>query len=104
AQEVPVVAVFLSGRALRGNAELNAADSFVAAWLPGPEGAGVADVLFRRRAGEVRYDLRGRLPFSWPGTPRPPAVAGGAGEPPLFPLGFGLTYRDSGELRQLSEE
>ena len=74
AQDVPVVAVFLSGRPLWVNAELNAADSFVAAWLPGPEGGGVADVLFRTPAGAVRYDFRGRLPFSWPASPRPPAV------------------------------
>ena len=45
--DVPVVAVFLSGRPLWVNAELNAADSFVAAWLPGPEGGGIADVLLQ---------------------------------------------------------
>ncbi|MBV8340826.1 MAG: glycoside hydrolase family 3 protein [Gammaproteobacteria bacterium] len=104
AQDVPVVAVFLSGRPLWVNAELNAADSFVAAWLPGPEGGGVADVLFRTRAGEVRYEVRGRLPFPWPASARVPGGKPGSCEPPLFPLGFGLTYRDSGELRQLSEE
>ena len=43
---VPVVAVFLSGRPLWVNPYLNAADAFVAAWLPGSEGGGVADVLF----------------------------------------------------------
>ena len=103
AQDVPVVAVFLSGRPLWVNAELNAADSFVAAWLPGPEGGGVADVLFRTAAGEVHYDFRGRLPFSWPGSPRPPAVDTGSGEAPLFPLGYGLSYRDEGYLRSLPE-
>jgi len=103
AQQVPVVAVFLSGRPLWVNAELNAADSFVAAWLPGPEGGGVADVLFRGADGRVRYDFRGRLPFSWPGSPRPPAVDASPGEPPLFPFGYGLRLRDVGELRLLPE-
>ena len=101
--DVPVVAVFLSGRPLWVNAELNAADSFVAAWLPGPEGGGIADVLFRAPDGTVRYDFRGRLPFSWPATPRPPAVDGLPGEPPLFAFGYGLTYGDDGYLRRLPE-
>src|SRR5262249_32689717 len=56
AEQVPVVAVFLSGRPLWVNAEINASDSFVAAWLPGAEGAGIADVLFSAADGSVRYD------------------------------------------------
>jgi beta-glucosidase len=102
-QDVPVVAVFLSGRPLWVNAELNAADSFVAAWLPGPEGGGIADVLFRSPEGAVRYEFRGRLPFSWPRSPRPPAVGGGRGEPPLFPFGYGLSSGDDGYLPPLPE-
>jgi len=96
--------VFLSGRPLWVNAELNAADSFVAAWLPGPEGGGIADVLFRAADGAVRYDFHGRLSFSWPRSPRPPAVDDRGGEPPLFPFGYGLTYRVAGELPQLPED
>ena len=103
AQGIPVVAVFLSGRPLWVNAELNAADSFVAAWLPGPEGGGVADVLFRSNEGGVRYDFRGRLSFSWPRSPRPPALGRRPGEPPLFPYGYGLSYGDNGDLPQLPE-
>src|SRR5580693_387051 len=103
AQDVPVVAVFLSGRPLWVNAELNAADSFVAAWLPGPEGGGVADVLFKAADGTVPYDFRGRLPFSWPASPRPPSVDNGPGEVPLFAFGYGLRYEDDGYLQPLSE-
>ncbi len=103
AQDIPVVAVFLSGRPMWVNAEINAADSFVAAWLPGPEGGGIAEVLFRDPDGTVNYDFRGRLPLSWPATPRPPAVDGLPGEAPLFPFGYGLTYADDGYLRQLPE-
>jgi beta-glucosidase len=101
AADVPVVAVLLSGRPLWVNAELNAADSFVAAWLPGPEGEGVADVLFRAPDGSVRYDFRGRLAFSWPRSARVPAVDHRPGEPPLFPYGYGLTYEDDGDLQPL---
>jgi beta-glucosidase len=89
AQQVPVVAVLISGRPLWIEAELAASDSFVVAWLPGAEGGGVADVLFRARNGKVAHDFRGRLPLSWP------RVAGtGAGPAePLFPYGYGLRYR-----------
>lgn len=103
ALDVPVVAVFLSGRPLWVNAEINAVDSFVAAWLPGPEGGGIADVLFRAADGTVRYDFRGRLPFSWPATPRPPGVDGRPGERPLFAFGYGLSYADDGYLARLPE-
>ena len=47
-QGIPVVAVLMSGRPLYVNAHLNAADVFVAAWLPGSEGQGLADVLLAR--------------------------------------------------------
>lgn len=98
AQRIPVVAVFLSGRPMWVNAELNAADSFVAAWLPGGEGGGVADVLFRAPSGAVRYDFHGRLSFAWPRSPNVPAPGAA-----LFAEGYGLTYKDSGELPQLPE-
>ncbi|HMI36914.1 MAG TPA: TIM-barrel domain-containing protein, partial [Steroidobacteraceae bacterium] len=67
---VPVVAVFLSGRPLWVNAEINAADAFVAAWLPGSEGGGVADLLIGDAAGKPRHDFTGRLSFSWPRNAR----------------------------------
>jgi beta-glucosidase len=101
--DVAVVAVLLSGRPLWLNAEINAADSFVVAWLPGPEGGGVADVLFRKSDGSVRFDFRGKLPFSWPATAQPPAVDGRPGAPPQFPFGYGLTYADEGYLPRLPE-
>jgi beta-glucosidase len=63
---VPVVSIFLSGRPLWINPYLNASDAFVAAWLPGSEGEGIADVLFTAPDGAVRHDFRGKLSFSWP--------------------------------------
>jgi beta-glucosidase len=93
-----VVALFLSGRPLWVNAELNAADSFVAAWLPGPAAAGIADVLFRASDGATRHDFRGQLPFAWPRAPR-----ARRGEGALFPAGYGLRYRDAGDVPHLPE-
>lgn len=90
---IPTVAVFLSGRPLYANPEINAADAFVAAWLPGSEGGGVADVLIGDAEGRPRADFRGALPFSWPRSPdQAPQNAGADGYDPQFPLGYGLAY------------
>ncbi len=92
ADGIPVVAVFLSGRPLWVNREINAADAFVAAWLPGSEGGGIADVLLRSPTGEVRHDFSGRLSMSWPAhCDQFDNNAGSPGYAPLFPLGFGLS-------------
>ncbi|MYD96887.1 MAG: glycoside hydrolase family 3 protein [Gammaproteobacteria bacterium] len=95
---IPTVAVFLTGRPMWVNPELNAADAFVVAWLPGTEGAGVADVMFRGPDGDVGHDFRGKLSFSWPGHPlQTPLNLGDTGYSPLFPYGFGLRYRDGAD-------
>lgn len=65
-QGIPIVSIFLSGRPLIINRELEASDAFVAAWLPGSEGAGIADVIFKNSQGEINYDFVGKLGFSWP--------------------------------------
>ncbi len=102
---IPVVSVFLSGRPLWVNREINASDAFVAAWLPGSEGGGIADVLFRGADGTIAHDFTGRLPFSWPKTAvQTPLNAGQPGYDPLFALGHGLDYRTPMELPQLPEE
>jgi beta-glucosidase len=83
----PVVVVLLSGRAMIVSEELAQADAFVAAWLPGTEGAGVADVLF----GD--YKPTGKLPVSWPRSmAQVPVNVGDASHDPLFKYGYGLTY------------
>jgi beta-glucosidase len=94
---VPVVSVFLSGRPLWVNPLLDASDAFVAAWLPGSEGGGIADVIFTTADGAMRHDFRGRLSFSWP--KRPEQTVLNVGDPaydPLFPFGYGLTYAGRG--------
>jgi beta-glucosidase len=101
---VPTVTVFLSGRPLWVNPLINASDAFVAAWLPGSEGEGVADVLFRSR-GPEHHDFTGRLAFSWPATAMPVTYdetgkAAGA----LYPLGWGLDYGSKAESAKLSED
>jgi beta-glucosidase len=86
---VPVVVVVLSGRPLVLDGTVGQADALLAAWLPGTEGAGVADVLF----GD--YKPTGKLSFTWPHSMNEVPVGHGtkASESPLFPLGFGLSYQ-----------
>lgn len=101
---VPTVAVFLSGRPLYVNPEINAADAFVAAWLPGSEGGGLADVLVAGADGRSRHDFRGRLSFSWPRSPdQAPQNRGGADYDPQFAYGFGLSYAESVQTPALVE-
>jgi beta-glucosidase len=85
---VPTVVVVLSGRPVVLGAIADQADAIVAAWLPGTEGQGVADVLF----GD--YPPTGKLSFTWPRTMDQVPLGHGkpAIENPLFPLGFGLSY------------
>jgi beta-glucosidase len=105
ADRIPVVAIFLSGRPLWVNPELNASDAFVAAFLPGGEGGGIADVLFRDPSGGIRYDFKGKLSYSWPKrADQTPLNVGDAGYDPLFAYGYGLTYADRRDLPRLSEE
>lgn len=92
AQGIPLVSVFISGRPLWVNPELNASDAFVAAWLPGTEGKGIADVLFRGENYETAHDFKGRLSFSWPRHPsQSPLNRGDKSYHPLFPYGYGLS-------------
>jgi beta-glucosidase len=101
AQGVPVVAVFLAGRRVWVNREINASDAFVMAWLPGSEGEGVADVLLRKPDGKVQYDFHGKLSFAWPRSAV--QVAQAAGQKPQYPYGYGLTYADHDNAGPLSE-
>ena len=98
AQGIPVVSIFISGRPMWVNAELNASDAFVAAWLPGSEGKAIADVLFMDHQGKVQYDFKGKLSFSWPKTPDQIVNLNDEKYQPLLPYGFGLQYGDKNLL------
>jgi beta-glucosidase len=84
---VPVVTVLISGRPMILGDTLEKSDAFVAAWLPGSEGQGVADVLF----GD--HNPTGKLSFTWPRSmDQIPVNVGDEAYDPLFPYGFGLGY------------
>ncbi|MEP0354784.1 glycoside hydrolase family 3 protein [Paraglaciecola sp.] len=75
---VPVITILVSGRPLIVDKEMSLSSAFVAAWLPGSEGQGVADVLFGDKG------FQGKLPFNWPQHDS---------KKPLFPYGYGLRYK-----------
>ncbi|RUO77691.1 glycoside hydrolase family 3 protein [Idiomarina seosinensis] len=101
-QDIPVVSVFISGRPMYVNPELNASDAFVAAWLPGSEGQGVADVIIADENGEPRHPMTGELPFSWPADPSQGRLNSDQDDyAPLLEVGFGLNY---GEQNTLSDD
>ena len=86
-----VIVILISGRPRVITEQLPLADAWVAAWLPGTEGGGIADVLF----GD--YPFSGKLPYSWPrSNEQLPININNSAEKtgcdaPLFPFGYGLT-------------
>ena len=84
-----LVVILISGRPMVVTEQIDLSDAFAAAWLPGSEGQGVADVLF----GD--YPFTGKLPYTWPRSmdqipfdfDHLETTGPGA---PLFPLGYGL--------------
>jgi beta-glucosidase len=78
------IVVLFSGRPLIINTQLNQANAFVAAWLPGTEGAGITDVLF----GD--YGFVGKLPVTWPNAVIQEPINLDDGKTGLFPFGYGI--------------
>jgi len=91
-QSKTVIVLLISGRPRVITDQLSLADAWVAAWLPGTEGAGIADVLF----GD--YPFTGKLSYSWPRSNEqlPININNSADrigcDAPLFPFGYGLKY------------
>src|SRR4029077_16829837 len=87
-----LIVVVMSGRPVMLDAILPTADAGVAAWLPGPEGAGLGDVLFGDRP------FTATTPYTWPKTPNDaPRTGKDAGHRAVLPLGYGVTA--DGSLR-----
>jgi len=89
---IPTVTVFLSGRPLWVRPEIEASNAFVAAWLPGTEGGGIADVLVGDAAGRPRHDFSARLSFAWPNDGIPAGTQPADRPRESWSAGFGLHY------------
>jgi beta-glucosidase len=90
---IKTVVILISGRPLVTTDQINQSDAFVAAWLPGSEGGGIAEVLF----GD--YNFKGKLPHSWPKAVEDFGGKYGinfwnASINPLFNFGYGLNYSE----------
>lgn len=105
AEGLDVVAIFLSGRPMWMNREINASDAFVAAWLPGSEGGYATDLLVAGADGAPQYDFKGTLSYSWPRTAiQTPLNYDDEDYDPLFAYGFGNTYAKPIEVGTLAED
>ena len=91
AKGIRVVAVYLGGRPRGMDEIIDVSDAFVAAWLPGSEADGIADVLIGDSGGKPRHDFLGRLSFNWPMS-KTEKVKSPAANSSRFPLGYGLKY------------
>jgi beta-glucosidase len=80
------IVILMSGRPVLVNTQVNLANAFVAAWLPGTEGAGIPDVLF----GD--FNFTGKLPVTWPNAVSQEPINSGDGKIGLFDFGYGLSY------------
>ena len=101
AQSIPTVSIFLSGRPLVVNRQINASDAFIAAWLPGTAVEGIGDIIFTKD-NEINYDFTGKLSYSWPKS-KDQAVLNFTDSiyDPLFPFGYGLSYESDIQLEKI---
>ena len=98
---IPTVSIFLSGRPLVVNRQINASDAFIAAWLPGTAVEGIGEIIFTKD-NEINYDFTGKLSYSWPKS-KDQAVLNFTDSiyDPLFPFGYGLSYESDIQLEKI---
>jgi beta-glucosidase len=95
---VPVVTLLYSGRPVAVNDLINRSDAFIAAWLPGTEGKGLADMLLAGPHGHRNQEFTGRLPFDWPAGDCLPKSGG-----IQFRRGYGVSLSDRSKVGRLPE-
>ena len=89
---IPLISLFISGRPLIVDQELNFSDAFVSLWLPGTAVEGISDVIFTDNQNNIKYDFSGKLPFSWPSkNSNNPLNIKQKEYYPLYKFGYGLT-------------
>ena len=97
-KDVPVVTLLFSGRPVGANDLINRSDAFIAAWIPGTEGLGLADMLLAGPDGRPAYDFTGRLPFDWPAGDCLPKTGG-----IQFHRGYGLSLSNRSKIGRLPD-
>ena len=93
--DIPIISLFISGRPLIIDEELNYSNAFVSIWLPGTAIEGINDVIFSNLDNSINFDFKGKLPYSWPSSNSSNPLNNGDDDyDPLFEYGYGLTYKD----------
>jgi len=103
-ESIPITSIFLSGRPLAVNKQINLSSAFIAAWLPGQAVEGIADVILKKD-GKVNKDFTGKLSFTWPKKSTQTVL--NSNDPlsdHLFAFGYGLSYSDTINIPFLEEE
>ena len=94
-KNISIISLFLSGRPMIVDSELDYSDAFVSIWLPGTAVEGINDVIFTKEDNSINFDFKGRLPFSWPSEASiNPLNFYQNNYIPLYEYGYGLTYQD----------
>ena len=94
-KDIPIISLFITGRPLIVDKELNFSSAFVSIWHPGTAVEGINDVIFSNKDNSINYDFKGKLSFSWPSkTSTNPLNRGDTEYDPLFKYGYGLSYEN----------
>lgn len=94
-KEIPIISLFITGRPLIVDEELDLSDAFVTIWHPGTAVEGINDVIFSNINNSINYDFTGKLPYSWPSNLSiNPLNIGEKDYNPLFEYGYGLSYQN----------
>ena len=94
-KQIPIISLFITGRPLIVDQELNLSDAFVSIWHPGSAVEGINDVIFSTRNNSINYNFKGKLPYSWPSSiSSNPLNIGDKKYNPLFEYGYGLSYQE----------
>ena len=88
-KKIPIISLFITGRPLIVDQELELSNAFVSIWHPGTAVEGINDVIFSHKNNTINYDFKGRLSFSWPAQDSETPF----NYSPLFQYGYGLTYK-----------
>ena len=91
---IKVISLFITGRPLIVDEEINISDAFVTIWQPGTSVEGINDVIFSNLDNSVNHDFKGKLPYSWPSVSSSnPLNYGDQNYQPKYEYGFGLSYK-----------
>ena len=94
-KDIPIISLFITGRPLIVDKELNFSSAFVSIWHPGTAVEGINDVIFSNKDNSINYDFKGKLSFSWPSKiSTNPLNISDTGYDPLFKFGYGLSYEN----------